>query len=204
MAACAAQRPDLLAAVFLVDGMTSPIHIPRYVAYFRAVESFNMAHNALKRRDVWPSAEAARRALRASPFFAVWDERQFDVLVSHGLVPVDYADPAGPVTLATPAWCEALLFVEPFSTGQTWDALPAISVPVGWCMAGDSATTRGDLLTQEMVWRPPRSRNERVLGSGHLIVQENPDAVGHSLWRFLCTLDAGEWDVQDTHLQSRL
>jgi pimeloyl-ACP methyl ester carboxylesterase len=197
-------RPDLFDALFLVDPMGSPLYFPKYMWYYRQVEGFLLAQYCLKRRDVWPSAAAARELLRNSAFFQPWDEEQFDIYMTHSIIPTDPAKPDGQVTLATPPWCETIVFTEPDAGGRAWDRLPEIPIPVGFCMAGDSVSTRGDPVTHEMVWRAPQSRNERILDVGHLITQEQPHKVADSLWRFLCTLTAGEWGVQDIKVPSKL
>lgn len=164
-------RPDLFEALFLVDPMVHPLFVPRYSYYARPVEGYLLSQVALKRRDIWPSSAAARQKLRGSAFFKPWDDEQFDVYMVRGIVPVDSANPDGPVTLATPSWCEAAVFTEPDACARGWDKLPNLDIPIGWLMAGDSVSTRGDEITQEMCWRSPRSRNERIMDSAHLVSQ---------------------------------
>ncbi|EKC98389.1 hypothetical protein A1Q2_07403 [Trichosporon asahii var. asahii CBS 8904] len=188
-------RPELFAGICLVDPVPVPWYLPKEHGYPNPTAAFPVTPVVLKRRDTWPSRRAARELLASNPFFAAFDPEQFDVYLARALIPVDPSNPEGEVTLATPIWAEACTFTEPEAGARAWDKLPSISVPIGWIMAGNSATTYGDKRSQQMVHRPPRARNERWLQAEHLLVQEKPRWVAESLWRFLATLDAGEWDA---------
>lgn len=201
--------PELFEAVFLVDPMCPPHPVTPEEWRRDGVKHFKLSAGALKRRDVWPSLTEARRLMADNPFYKAWDPAVFELWLSHGLVPVDYANPSGPVTLATPSWSESICFTEPAGEARGWDKLPYLPMPVGFVMAGTNFTTYGPELTQEMVWRPQRPRNERVMDAGHLITQEKPHKVADALWRFLTTYAAGEWglkqEIQDAYAaQSKL
>lgn len=188
-------RPDLLEGIFLVDPVPVPHYTPREAGYADPPAAYPVTTVVLKRRDVWPSREAARELMLQNPFFIAFDPDQFEIYLARALVPLDPRRPDGPVTLATPVWAEACVFTEPCAGARGWDKLPHIPIPVAFVMAGNSATTRGDRASQQMVHRPPRARNERWLHCNHLLVQESPAEVAESLWRFLATLSAGEWDA---------
>lgn len=186
-------RPDLFQGVFLVDGMVSPKIVPYEQFQREGIETFIRARGALSRRDYWPSRAAARKALGSLAFFQAWHPNIFDLYISHGLVPVDYARPHGPVRLSTPGWAEGTVFCEPYAAGRGWDMLPNMKVPVGFLMAANAERTLGENITNEVVWTPPLARNERCVKEGHLILQENPKVAADSAWRFLQTIGAGEW-----------
>jgi hypothetical protein len=131
-------------------------------------KGFPLTMGALKRRAEWPSREAAA-AVRSSPLFKSWDDHAFDLWLSHHLVPVDPALPDGPVTLATPTWAEAATFSEPHAPARGWDKVAQLDLPVGFLMAEDEFWMCGEDVAHEMVWRPRRARNERVLGASHLV-----------------------------------
>jgi hypothetical protein len=162
-------RPDLFSAIFLVDPVTIPHVVLREPGYADPIKWYGPTTVVLRRRDVWPSRKAAREILRPSSFFARIAAPQFEVYLNRALVPVNPADPDGPVTLATPIWAEACVFTETDAGPRSYDKLAHLPMPVGWVMAGNSATTRGDESTQEMVARPPRAINERHLAAGHLV-----------------------------------
>lgn len=165
----AAARPDLFEGLFLVDPMTPPHYVPyeRWKKEGQAV--YALSAGAVRRRTTWPSRAEAAKIMRAQPFYAAWDQAVFDLYVAHGLVPVDYGKPDGEVTLATPSWCEAAVFTEPEGVAHGWMALAKLECPVGFVMANIPVATYGEEKTRDMVWRPPRARNERFPDAGHLV-----------------------------------
>lgn len=163
------ERPELFEALFVVDPASIPHFMAREAGYDDPISTSPLTPIIMSRRYVWPSFAEARRAMRATPFFGRFSEPQFEVYLRRGLILVDPSRIDGPVTLATPVWAEAATFTEIDAGARTYDKLPELTVPIGWVMAGDSGTTRGDDYTQHMVWRAPRSRNERHLKSGHLV-----------------------------------
>jgi pimeloyl-ACP methyl ester carboxylesterase len=192
----AAYRPELFEGVMLVDGMTAP-RVNSLGDYLtNGLGPFFRTGDALKRRDRWPSRQAARQALSQALFFQKWDPAMFDLYISHGLVPVDNDRPDRAVRLATAPWSEAIIFCEPFEAARGWDLLPKVQVPVGFLMAADPERTMGESITREVVWRPPLSRNERSRTAEHLIIQQNPREVADSAWRFLQTMSAG-WGTRE-------
>lgn len=193
---CAAHaRPDVFEAIFLIDPMCPPRQVwtMDWVEREGVDKTVFRARDSLKRRDTWASRQAAREAMSAIPFFQRWDPRTFDLMISHGLVPVDPSRPDGPVTLATPGSQECAVFVEPTAAARAWDRLPTLNVPTAFLMAGDPERTLGEKITQELVWRPPLARNERLMNTQHLVMQEDPSQTAAAAWRMLHTLAAGEW-----------
>ena len=69
-------------------------------------------------------------------------------------------------------------------------------------MAGDPERTLGESITQELVWRPPLARNERLIGTGHLVMQEDPSQTAAAAWRMLHTLAAGEWGLSREEIRA--
>lgn len=207
-------RPDLFKALFLVDPMVPPQIVPEADGLAYPAREFPLTAVTIRRRANWPSREAAREANRNSPFFSTWDKSMFELWVSHGLVPVDPGSPDGEVTLSTPYWCEAAVFTEPTDVGRGWDKFALLPMPVGTLMAKEPNATLGEPNTHEMVWRPPLARTERLLDAGHLVssamlhrtdtqaLQENPKATADAVWRFLTTLDSGEWGVTPAEIRS--
>lgn len=157
-------------------------------------KGYPLTLGALKRRSHWPSRAAAAEAVRNNPMFRSWDDAVFDTWLSHSLVASDPVQPDGPVELATPTWAEASVFSDPHSTLHGWDGLPKLQMPTGFLMAADEVWMAGEDMANEMVWRPPRARNERIMDTSHLIVQEAPKKAADALWRFLTTLNVGAWD----------
>lgn len=168
-------RPDLFSSIFLVEPMVS--FVSRTYADSQCPpklindpsKGFPLTLGAIKRRSEWPSREAAATSVRGNALFKSWDDEAFDLWLSHHLVPVDYAAESGPVTLATPTWAEAATFSDQLAALRGWDKLPELPMPVGFLMAEDEFWMWGEETANEMVWRPPRARNERVKGASHLV-----------------------------------
>lgn len=202
---CAAHaRPDVFEAIFLVDPMCPPREVwtLEWVEREGIDKTVFRARDSLKRRDTWVCRQAAREALTATPFFQRWDTRTLELIITHGLVPVDPSEPNGPVTLATPGFQECAVFVEPTAAARAWDRLSTLQVPTAFLMAGDPERTLGEAVTQELVWRPPLARNERLVGTGHLVMQEDPTQTAAAAWRVLHTLAAGMWGTSPEEIQA--
>jgi pimeloyl-ACP methyl ester carboxylesterase len=155
-------RQDLFSALFLVEPMVTfkLINDPE--------KGYPLTMGATKRRSEWPTREAAK-SVRDNALFKSWDDAAFDLWLSHHLALVDPSRPDGPVTLATPTWAEAATFSEPQGPIRGWDKLRDLEMPVGFLMAGDEFWMGGETVANEMVWRPKRVRNERIMEASHLV-----------------------------------
>lgn len=107
--------------------------------------------------------------MRTNAMFAPWDGEVFDLFLSHGLVPSDSSKPNGEVTLATPRWAEAAIFSDPYGPQRGWDKLLDLACPAGLLMAGNAGWMGGPKIAQEIAWRAPRARNERIMDGSHLV-----------------------------------
>jgi hypothetical protein len=56
----------------------------------------------------------------------------------------------------------------------------------------ETADTLNEETSREIAWRPKQARNERIPGSGHLVVQEKPEELGEAMWRFLGAVVGGQ------------
>ncbi|EJD39406.1 alpha/beta-hydrolase [Auricularia subglabra TFB-10046 SS5] len=180
MVLAAAEMPALFDALVLVDPV---IVAPRHVA-----NNYNArVAGAAKRRDVWPSREDAAAALGSSPFFQRWHPAVLRAYVEHAL----YASgPSGEVQLKCTPYQEATSFSETRAPAYAWHHLASIPprVALFWVLAGgdENHVTGGDAGTPHTVWRrPENTRNVRVEGAGHLIVQQKPAELAHLLSEFL-------------------
>lgn len=192
-----AAYPQLFDALFLIEPMTIPVLVND------PGKGWPFTLGALKRRDTWPSRQAAAEANRNSPLFKSWSDDVFALWLSHSLVPAS-DDPNGPVTLATPGWCEAACFSNGESPQRGWDALPHIRCPTAFVMAGDPVWMCGEENANELVWRPELARNEVIPDAGHMAVQEKPLELADAFARFLATVEAGEWTRGEGEEQARL
>lgn len=191
---------DRFDGIFLADPMLPP-RVRTWEQVLNEPESTILrVRGALKRRDRWPSREAARESMGAVAFYQAMDPRIFDLVISHGLVPI--LEGSEEVTLATPAWCEAAVFCEGIATARAWDKMPNIRVPIAYFMAKSSVRTMGEETTREIMWRAPLSRNERSVTAEHLLVQEDPKATAECAGRFIATLQAGMWGSSEAEIRA--
>lgn len=103
-------HPRLFHSMVLLDPVIAPYH--QVPMEFRA----SPAAASVRRRDLWPSRDAAAALFKKSPFYQAWDPRAFDQWVKHGLHNTT-ADPNGEVALATTKHQEVFTFLRP-----TWPA----------------------------------------------------------------------------------
>lgn len=105
------RRPELFSRLVIMD---PPFVIGRKSALFELVKKLNLksidrftpAGITLKRKDYWPSRQAAAEALRMNRLFKHFDEQCFDDYIASGIV----ANPQGGVTLRIPKQIEAEIF----------------------------------------------------------------------------------------------
>jgi len=96
--------------------------------------------------------------------------------------------------LATPPWAEATTFAELSAFGEAWNKAGSLQVPVGFIMGADPTFYNGEDVVRELVWKPKRARNERIMNAGHLVVEEKPDELADAMWRFIGAVMGGRWD----------
>lgn len=174
--------PGAFDALLLIEPMTIPVLVNGPGA--------PLTTGALRRRAMWPSREAAA-AVRGNALFGRWDEEQFQEWLD-ALVPVPGVP--GAVQLPTPTWAEAQSFSEPDAPMRGWNKLPDLDIPVGFVMAGDETWMTGEDVANELVWRPRRPRNERIMAASHLVIQEQPLETARAIDRFLRSLPT--WEQQ--------
>ncbi|KAK2002319.1 alpha/beta-hydrolase [Colletotrichum falcatum] len=114
-------HPRLFSTVVLLDPVIS-----KWSSNATGTVAASPAAASARRRDIWPSRDAARAAFLRSPFYQAWDPRVFDAWLAHGLrdVPTQLypapedaaaaaAAPPGSVTLATTKHQEVFTFFRP-------------------------------------------------------------------------------------------
>ncbi|HXV37010.1 MAG TPA: alpha/beta fold hydrolase, partial [Myxococcota bacterium] len=118
LALAAAERPDLFERLALVDpvliaGRESASAAERGVGRglpdprrLEGIDGTELAENARKRREIWPSRAAARAKWLDKSMFAEWDSRALELYLAEGLA--DRAD--GQVELKCTAAVEAAVF----------------------------------------------------------------------------------------------
>ncbi len=171
----AARRPDLFGRIAMLD----PVLIPPaelLQRFPREGSARIMGEIARKRRNVWPSREAAQQSWREREPFQSWDPRALDVYLRDGMR--DRAD--GQVELKCPGEIEAMIY----ETGSRPDAFaaakklrtPALLV---WARGGNFPLAWYQRLVESA------SHMQLVeFGSDHLLPMVAPDRVADLLLRF--------------------
>ncbi|MCJ1392492.1 hypothetical protein MMC18_005359 [Xylographa bjoerkii] len=106
----AMQHPRLLAGMVLMEPTVGPD--PDQPADLRHIYSF-MAVNSAKRKDIWPSREAARKSLKRTAVYGKYDPRAFERMIQFDLRDLPKSSTSsGPfVTLTTPKYMEVYTYL---------------------------------------------------------------------------------------------
>lgn len=168
----AAKRPQLVHAVVLLD---APIVAGWRAGAFRLLKASGMirrggpGRTAARRRQHWPSREAAQQHFAAKALFARWDPRVLRDYLDHGLV----ADPGGDgVGLAFDRDIETAIYnTLPHHVGALLRRRP-LQCPVAFVAGRDSRENRQ--LGLGLVRRMAGQRWRWIDGS-HLFPMERPE-----------------------------
>ncbi len=156
-------RPGTFSALLLVE----PIIFPP--PYFRAVEN-PMSAAALRRRNAFPSPEAARAAFHGRGAFRGWTEEALDLYVAHGLGERD-----GVWALKCPPEVEAEFYRGATAHGA-WERLGEVGCPVV-LVAGAESDSHTENFSRGMQARFASARLEVVDGAGHFVPMQQPGAL---------------------------
>lgn len=105
-------HPRLFHSMVLLDPVIAPYHTGPMASGESMDFRASPAAASIRRREVWPSRDAAAALFKKSPFYQAWDQRAFDQWVKYGLHNTT-DDPNGEVTLATTKHQEVLTFLRP-------------------------------------------------------------------------------------------
>ncbi|KZT03150.1 uncharacterized protein LAESUDRAFT_738371 [Laetiporus sulphureus 93-53] len=149
---------------------------------------------ALSKPEKWPSRKHVKESLLRSPAMKTWDPEVVDVFAEHGVVECDKPNSSRPgqtsdgeraVRLKTRPFDEAVVYCEWNVCYEAWTGLKDLDprIHLHWIMsARTNATTGGEDVTRETVWRRVRNTtNVRLPEVGHLAVQEAPKAVATAI-----------------------
>ncbi len=163
-----AERPDLFERNVLVDPVILP---PDWARAASAADSPGnaLAEGARKRRQVWPSRQAARVKWSEKKLFADWDPRVLDLYLAEGL-----ADrPDGQVELKCSGEIEAVIF-EATGSFDLWPSADRARTPtlIEWAAHGSFPRTVFEQFAARMT-------DARVcdVDAGHLAPMQHPDRV---------------------------
>lgn len=171
----AAANPGLFRALVLLDPIAMPTPVWLVARAWALTGRYPIAAAARRRRDRWPSREAADRHLRGRGIYAGWTAEAFDCFMAHAT-----RDERGERVLSCPRELEAEIFEHPL---YCWRAFRQVQTPILFLRGAGSypffpaaerraaAGNRGVELAQ--------------LPGGHCFMQENPEAAADVVLRFL-------------------
>ncbi|MCZ7532459.1 MAG: alpha/beta hydrolase [Acidimicrobiia bacterium] len=154
-------RPGTFSRMVLIE----PIIIPP--PYERRESP--LSRMAVKRRRLFPSAEAARERFARGPF-ASWDPTVLDLYIEYGFAPTDKG-----VTLRCEPKVEAEIYREGLNN-DTWEYVPQINCPVT-IVAGENSDSHQDPYLSLLVERFQDVDLVIAKGYGHLVPMESPALI---------------------------
>jgi pimeloyl-ACP methyl ester carboxylesterase len=138
----------------------------------------NMAANARKRRNEWPSKQAAFDNYASKPPLNVMTEASLRAYVDYGLG--DRGD--GVFELKCSPDVEAKVF-SMGSQHDAWDKLASVDVPTVVACGGESRDT-GGMLAARIAEMLPQGELQVFPGLGHFGPQQDPEAIATSILQF--------------------
>jgi pimeloyl-ACP methyl ester carboxylesterase len=183
----AALRPGLVRGLVLME----PVFMPALFALAGRVlmaagvvpRGYDLVQKAARRREFFPSIDAAFEAYRGRGIFKLWPDAQLRDYLNGGMLPTD----DGQVHLAcVPRWeaedfRETPLFV-PHLASQ-------IVCPVTILHGDQPGSTCRDSQVAIFQRRKPGTRAVKVLGASHFLPMEMPDLVREEIARLMNQLD---------------
>ena len=159
-----------------------PIMFPsEYAPAPAPAENFPLARSARKRRNEWPSREAAYDAYASKPPLNVMTPESLRAYVEYGLR--DRGD--GVFELKCAPDVEARVYSMAPANGA-WTALTYVHARV-LVACGETSTDIGPGLAQRIAERLPHGALEAWPARGHFGPQQDPDACAASIRRFATT-----------------
>jgi pimeloyl-ACP methyl ester carboxylesterase len=183
----AALRPDLVCGLVLVE----PVFMPAMLALAGRTlmatgivpRGYDLVEKATRRREFFPSVDAAFATYRGRSIFKLWPDAQLRDYLDGGLLPTD----DGQMRLAcAPKWeaedfRETPLFV-PHLARQ-------IVCPVTLLHGDQPGSTCRDSQAAVFLRRKPDTRVVKVLGASHFLPMEMPDLVRDEIAALMACAD---------------
>lgn len=175
----ALQRPELFRTLVLIE----PIFLPK--AILTAVEAdpeiikeIPLIKNTSRRRDRWPSREAAYEHFRGKSAFELWPDEALLDYVNHAM----HEDEDGDIVLSFSRQWEVRFYTLP--PLDVWEVIPTIEHPT-LAIRG----SKSDSLFPE-AWRrwqqlQPQATFVEIEEAGHMVVMERSEAVAETILAFI-------------------
>ncbi len=195
----AGRRPDLVKGLVLADPV---ILRPRFYMMQHLVPGFRtltassspLARRARKRRDTFPSADAAREAYGGRATFKTWREPFLDDYLLDALERVDTNPPDSPdqtwTLLCRPRWESATFGAQ---RNRPWGALSKVrrrKIPIT-VLRADQGSVLTDRVATRLLRRNPNIIMDRRRGTSHFLPMEAPYEVRDVLSAYLSRLVEG-------------
>jgi len=168
-------RPDLFERTVLVDPVILPQKRPKPASAPDSPGN-QLAEGARKRRQVWPSREAAREKWLEKDLFSSWLPEAMDLYLAEGL-----ADrPDGQVELKCSGEIEAAIF-EATGSFDLWSSADRVRTPtlIEWATRGSFPRATYEKIAARMT-------NAQIcdIDAGHLAPMQYPDRVVAPILKF--------------------
>ncbi len=177
----ASAQPDRFRAVILLDPVFLAPRLLRAIALLRLIgyePRGGLVQGALKRGRHWDSTEAAFSYFRGKKLFPRWSDEAVQTYTTSITAP----DPQGGVRLIYPPEWEARIY-QTFAT-DTW-RYPARLKPPTLVIRGVLSDAFSLSSAQRFGQLNPRARMITIPEAGHLVAQEQPQAVGQAIREFI-------------------
>lgn len=168
-------RPGTFSALALVEPIVFP---PPYGRF----PDNPMSAGALRRRDRFPSREAAFDHWTKKANFSRWQERAMQAYVAGGLRP-----DGDEFVLKCSRETEAEFFTAALEH-RAWDRLPEIATPT-LIVAGEHSTTHQPPFLARLADRMQHARSEIVPDSSHFVWMERPETVAESVANLIAAVE---------------
>lgn len=180
----AVQRPDLFRALVLIEPVFLPPHVLEMAAANPgASEHLPLVQSARRRRNRWPSRQAAFDRFRTKSVFSRFSDEALWDYVNSGVR--DDAD-SGDVVLAFRRDWEAQIYALPPT--MVWEEIPRITQPTLGIRGADSDTI---MPASWQLWQEKQPADTFVAmpDTGHMVPMERPSALANTIHNFLQTID---------------
>lgn len=180
----AVQRPLLFRALVLIEPVFLSPQILELVRQFpEQAKQMPMVLNALRRRNQWPSRQAAFDLFRTKEVFGRWSDDALWDFVQYGLV----ENEQGEVSLLYTREWEAQFYGLPPT--MVWDEIPSVIAPT-LAVRG----VKSDTLTPESwaFWQSLQTQATfiEMADAGHMVTMERPLALAEHIITFLAHLES--------------
>jgi pimeloyl-ACP methyl ester carboxylesterase len=177
----AAARPERFQRVVLMDPTLFPATVLQFIRFMRLIgrdARLPLVEGALKRGRHWDSVDAAYHYFRGKKLFERWSDDAVHIYTNSITAP----DPAGGVRLVYPPEWEAR-FYQTVPT-DIWQYPAKLKMPT-LIVRGELTDVFSPASAARFARLNPAAKIVTIPGAGHLVAQEQPEAVGKAIADFV-------------------